>query len=385
MAMLEDLEHLPMTELETALKKILSQRPDIQSRVLSSQELFDYISWMAETFGHQVHLAPEKIPSFAATADINAIGRKLIDDPGNPLALQRLAAGYTEQSEERYISGGHDISAFRMFRYMPSHWHTNDYFEIYYTFSGSCPIYFRDETINAKPGTILIVAPGVLHATPCYSDDCCLVYCMVRASTFERVFWNQLPKESLMSSFFHRALEGGQATAYLQFDSGDDPGIRRLMKQIYAEYQQGEAYSAQMINALMTAFLLLTLRRYEGTARLPRTDDFFWRHEFSAIFTYIQTNYAHTSLKEISDRFHYSERQITRIVGQNTGLTFAQLIVKLRMEKAAALLRQGEMSAENISEAVGYANLSSFYRTFQKYYGLPPTAWLHTSGEGKNR
>ena len=219
MAMLEDLENLPMTELETALKKILSQRPDIQSRVLSSQELFDYISWMAETFGHQVHLAPEKIPSFAATADINAIGRKLIDDPGNPLALQRLAAGYTEQSEERYISGGHDISVFRMFRYMPSHWHTNDYFEIYYTFSGSCPIYFRDETINAKPGTILIVAPGILHASPCYSDDCCLVYCMVRASTFERVFWNQLPLESLMSSFFRRALDGGQTTAYLQFNS----------------------------------------------------------------------------------------------------------------------------------------------------------------------
>ena len=55
------------------------------------------------------------------------------------------------------------------------------------------------------------------------------------------------------------------------------------------------------------------------------------------------------------------------------------------MEKAAFLLRQGEMSVQNISEAVGYANLSSFYRTFQKYYGLPPTAWLHTSGEGKNR
>ena len=385
MAMLEDLENLPMTELETALKKILSQRPDIQSRVLSSQELFDYISWMAETFGHQVHLAPEKIPSFAATADINAIGRKLIDDPGNPLALQRLAAGYTEQSEERYISGGHDISVFRMFRYMPSHWHTNDYFEIYYTFSGSCPIYFRDETINAKPGTILIVAPGILHASPCYSDDCCLVYCMVRASTFERVFWNQLPLESLMSSFFRRALDGGQTTAYLQFNSSADHEIRCLMKQIYAEYQQEEAYSAQMINALMTAFLLLTLRRYEGTARLPRTDDFFWKHEFSAIFTYIQTNYAHTSLKEISARFHYSERQITRIVDQNTGLNFAQLIVKLRMEKAAALLRQGEMSAKNISETLGYANLSSFYRTFQKYYGLPPTAWLRASGEEKNK
>lgn len=378
---IENLEQLPMTELETALKYILEQRLDIRGKILSAQELADYITWMAEHFGKQVHLSMDSIPSFAATSDIADLGRQLIDEPGNQLALSRLAAEYTNQSEERYITGGHDISVFRMFRYMPSHWHTNTYFEIYYSFSGNCPIHFPDEVVYTKPGTVLIVAPSVVHASPCYSDDCCLLSCMVRSSTFERVFWNQLPPENLMSTFFRKALDGGQPTSYVQFDTGADKEVRRLMLNIYTEYQNGEAYSAQMLNALMSAFFLMMLRRYEGTARLPRTENFFWKHEFSAIFTFIQTHYTKTSLSEIASRFHYSERQISRIVLNSTGKNYAQLIIQLRMEKAASLLRQRLLSTQDIASAVGYSTLSSFYRTFVNYYGCTPAAYMEKTSD----
>ena len=376
---IENLEQLPMTELETALKHILNQRPDIKNRILSAQELSDYITWMAENFGKQFPLTIDSVPAFAATSDITELGRRLIAEPGDRQALNQLAAGYTDQKEERYIAGGHDISVFRMFRYMPSHWHTNTYFEIYYSFSGDCPVHFRDEVVTVKPGTVLIVAPSVVHASPCYADDCCLLYCMVRSSTFDQVFWNQLPSENLMSSFFRRALDGGQPTSYVQFDTESDKDVRRLMLDIYWEYQNGEAYSSQMLNALMSAFFIMMLRRYEGTARLPRTEDFYWKHEFSAIFTFIQAHYTNTSLPEISQRFHYSERQISRIVLNNTGLNYAQLIIKLRMEKAAVLLRQRTLSMQDIAAAVGYSTLSSFYRTFTKYYGCTPSAYVQTT------
>ena len=376
---IENLEQLPMTELEAALKHILNLRPDIRGKILSAKELSDYITWMAENFGEQFPLTMDSIPSFTASADIRDLGQRLIAQPGDQQALRQLAAGYTNQREERYIAGGHDISVFRMFRYMPSHWHTNTYFEIYYSFSGDCPVYFQDEVVTVKPGTVLIVAPSVVHASPCYGDDCCLLYCMVRTSTFDDVFWKQLPAESLMATFFRRALDGGQPTSYVQFDTGSDEDIRRLIWDIYKEYQLGEAYSSQMLNALMSAFFIMMFRRYEGTARLPRTEDFYWKHEFSAIFTFIQANYAHTSLPEISERFHYSERQISRIVLNNTGLNYAQLIIKLRMEKAASLLQERLLSTQDIAATVGYSTLSSFYRTFTKYFGCTPATYLQTA------
>ena len=86
-------------------------------------------------------------------------------------------------------------------------------------------------------------------------------------------------------------------------------------------------YQSQLLNALMSTFFILLLRRYEGTARLPRTEDFFWKHEFSAILSYIQANYATVTQAELAQQFHYSERQISRIVQSCMGMTYNQLIL----------------------------------------------------------
>lgn len=125
----------------------------------------------------------------------------------------------------------------------------------------------------------------------------------------------------------------------------------------------------------MSTFFILLLRRYEGTVRLPRTEDFFWKHQFSAILSHIQTHYADITLAELAKRFHYSKKQISRIVHSCMGISYHQLILKLRMEKAASLLKQQSASVEAIASAVGYSTVSSFYRAFTKYYGTTPIAY----------
>ena len=158
-----------------------------------------------------------------------------------------------------------------MMRYMPAHWHTSDSFELYYVFSGECPIHFPGETVVCHPGSVLIAAPGALHATPCYGDDRVLMTSLVRASTFERVFWNQLNSQNLMSVFFRQALHQGGSAAYLWFDAPRDRELEDLLTCMEQELSQELPYSSQMVNTLMSAFFLLLLRRYERTAQLPRT------------------------------------------------------------------------------------------------------------------
>ena len=365
------LSNLPMTLLEQMLKECLTQRPDIRDHILTSDELTDYIRWMAASYGRSSNISISDIPNRPKNSHLSEIADRMLSNPMDDQALSLISSGMSKQSEERYILVDHDISVGRMLRYMPPHWHTNSYFEIYYAFSGNCPIHFQDEIITLKQGTVLIVAPSAVHASPCFSDDSVLVYYMVRASTFDQVFWNQIPSDSLMATFFRQALNGQHPSSYLHFETGDDKEIYHLLHQIYHEYYLDEPYKAQLLNALMSTFFILLLRRYEGTARLPRTEDFFWKHEFSAILSHIQTNYATVTQAELARRFHYSERQISRIVQSCMGMTYNQLILKLRMEKAAALLRQN-VSIEAISNAVGYSTLSSFYRAFTRYYNCTP-------------
>lgn len=370
-------ERFPMSQLEILLKKYFLMRPELRNKILTNTELAEYIAWLIQTQKERPRLSAvnQAVPTLSYSPNLSGLAERIMDNPKDQSAFLSLAEGFETQQEERYLLANYDISISRMFRYMPAHWHTNDYFEIYYCFSGNCPIYFTDETIEMHPGTVLIVAPSVLHASPCYHDDSVLFYYMIRSSTFDKVFWNQLPPENLMSTFFRQALGNEKHASYLHFETDVDQDIERLLSRIYEEFCHPGNYSAQMLNTLMSEFFILLLRRYEGTARLPRTEDFYWKHEFSAIFSYIQTHYQDMTLAEIAAHFHYSERQVSRIVLSCTGMNYSQLILKLKMERAGRLLLRPNLSIEAISSAVGYSTLSSFYRAFARFYGCAPAEY----------
>lgn len=367
---------LSMTQMEAELKKCLLLRPDVIKKILTAEELTEYQAWITsinlqKNIGH---FSPQEISGFPNVA--KAYDHLHITDSFTFQHHTYPLFHHTDIiTESQEILTDHDISVGRMLRYFPAHWHANEFFEIYYSLSGECPVYFEDEVVTVKPGTVLVVAPSVVHATPCYGDDRVLLYYLIRSSTFDHVFWSQLPSDNLMSTFFRHALNSHHSTAYLHFETDGDKEILQLLYRIYQEYCRTERYGAQMLNALMSELFILLLRRYEGTARLPRTKDFYWKHQFSGILTYIQTHFTTATQAQIGQHFHYSERQIGRIVQSCTGLTYAELIMKLRMEQAVKLLQQKTLSADAIAAAVGYSTSCSFYRAFSKYYGCTPGAY----------
>lgn len=382
MASVEHLDDLKMTTLETLLQRCLEQREDIAGRILSSEELSEYTAWMVKTYGHTHGRVTQKmLPFFTPDNGMTALAAEIASAPDHRRLLGRLSKTLAVQDDEGYIAPGQDISVGRMLRYYPSTWHTTTYFNVYFAFSGVCPIHFQNEVIQLKRGSVLIVAPGVVHATPCYADDAVLAFYMMRAKTFKSVFWNQLGDDNLLSKFFRLALDSEQPTSYLHFETEDDPEIRRLLLQIYREHQEDMMYAPQMINSLMRLFFLLLLRRYEGTARLPRTEYFFWKHQFSAILSYIQTHYEHATLNDVARRFNYSAKQVGRIVQDCTGENFGDLVRGMKMKKAAELLADRKIMPEQVAEMVGYATVNSFYRAFKDYYGMPPLEWVE---KGKN-
>ena len=374
---------IPMTQLELFLKQLMESKPEIGQHILSSRELADYILWMSETYGGtnlEDRLAGD-VKQFEVNTDFAETTKAGLGQASRTQTASHLTGVFENQAEKEYMTEAQDISVTRMLRYMPAHWHTNEFFEIYYLTDGSCRLWLPDETIQMKSGTVLIVAPQVLHASPCYSDDAILMSYLVRASTFDQVFWRQLPEGNLMTVFFRQALDGGHRTAYLHFETGVDEDILHVLQQVHLESRSTDAYRTQMLNALMSTFFILLVRRYEETARLPRTEEFRWKHQFSAIFTYIQSHFANSTLAQTAQHFHYSERQVSRIVLEYTGQNYAQLVQRLKMERAAALLKQKNTNAEHIAAALGYANTSSFFRAFSKYYGCPPSKFQTNNRE----
>ena len=131
------------------------------------------------------------------------------------------------------------------------------------------------------------------------------------------------------------------------------------------------------MNALMSTFFALLLRNYESTVRFPSADTIQWKPEYGEIIDYIERNFKTVTIKELSKRFHYSERQIARIVKNSTGQQFSEAVANLSIQRACQLLQYTTLSTEKIAEEAGYLNLSSFHRAFQRRMSTTPNRYRH--------
>lgn len=92
------------------------------------------------------------------------------------------------------------------------------------------------------------------------------------------------------------------------------------------------------------------------------------------------------SLTIIAEKAHFSPFHFHRLFTLIVCETPHNFIQRKRIEKAAAyLLHQKEKTITEIAETVGYQNLSSFSKSFKKFYGLSPLKFKEESLEKYNK
>ena len=90
------------------------------------------------------------------------------------------------------------------------------------------------------------------------------------------------------------------------------------------------------------------------------------------IMNYVQANYIDITLDDLAEKFYLSKPYISKYIKEKSGMTFGELVKKIRMKKAKALLKSSNMTVENIALSVGYQNVEHFNRLFKKAYNMTP-------------
>ena len=90
------------------------------------------------------------------------------------------------------------------------------------------------------------------------------------------------------------------------------------------------------------------------------------------IMNYIQANYLDVSLDDLAEKFFLSKPYLSKYIKEKSGTTFGDIVKKVRMKKARALLKSSSMTVENIALTVGYQNVEHFNRLFKKAYNITP-------------
>ncbi len=95
----------------------------------------------------------------------------------------------------------------------------------------------------------------------------------------------------------------------------------------------------------------------------------------TTIEKYIIQNYKDPSLclNKISDEFQISETYFSHMFKEKTGANFSIYLENIRMSEAMRLIKETNISLNELYLAVGYNNPNTFRRVFKKTFGVPPS------------
>ncbi len=82
------------------------------------------------------------------------------------------------------------------------------------------------------------------------------------------------------------------------------------------------------------------------------------------------------TLSQFADKACLSLSQFKTVFQHNMGMPPMQYLIKVRMEKALALLVHTDTPMAIIAEQVGYKDASTFGKRFTKYFGRPPKSYV---------
>jgi transcriptional regulator GlxA family with amidase domain len=92
--------------------------------------------------------------------------------------------------------------------------------------------------------------------------------------------------------------------------------------------------------------------------------------------TIIDAEYAEKiALDDVADRVATSRRQLQRAFAEAGETSFRTYLQRVRMERAADLLREGGAPVNRIAKAVGYRQPAQFAKAFRRHHGSPPSSF----------
>ena len=290
--------------------------------------------------------------------------------------LQETDNLQTQFPNALWLEVSQDISVRKHTRYFPEIRHSHEFIELAFVLRGSCTqtFFFLDsdtsEPVTMREGMLCIITPGIEHTISVF-DDSIVINVLIRASTLKHALTELVSGDHVLFDFFRNTLYGSGAQNFILFDTGQNEAVHDVILGMMLELCEEKRYSQK------TAFLMLGLL-FTYLQRDCSDSIRFSEHASAGIgyipqvLSYLHCNYRKATVESIADHFHLSRPYLSRIFKAYTNMTIIQALQEIRLEQACELLTRTQISIHEISESVGYGDVTFFIRVFKKAYGTTP-------------
>ena len=250
--------------------------------------------------------------------------------------------------------------------------HKHDCIEILYIFRGNCTVYAEDRDFRLEEGDFLFNAPQSRDMHHANDDETLIFILMLRPESLYSKFLHLFQDNNPLSAFLFSILSNSNCRDKLIINTKNNSTIRDLVLQMLFERETEERYYPQMLTNQFELLLFQLLRDHWNDMILIENSKQDLTNEMRSVIGSMYRERREITLSSIADKVGKSSQQLSYEIKTHLGKNFSSLCRDIRMEKATQLLKNPDLTMDNIVDFIGYTDISHFYKDFKKRFGITP-------------
>lgn len=175
----------------------------------------------------------------------------------------------------------------------------------------------------------------------------------------------------ISTSFVERSFERPFRSMNFAHGRHDSPVIEHLMRAIDADVRQGSPGGPLFVQSVVLSLLRHVLRSPH-----PAVKGGLSSRQLKRLKELIESELSRgIGVDELAQAAGVSAGHLSRAFKASTGLSPHQYVLRLRVERAQKLIRDGNPSLREVAKRVGFADASHMAAVFLRTLGQPPSAF----------
>ncbi len=253
------------------------------------------------------------------------------------------------------------------------HWH--EAIEFLFFIKGEASIKCNSLEISAKKGDLIVVNSNELHHISSVTESI-EYYCIIFDTSLfqsrhvdicEAKYISPISQNHIL---FKNVVENNKDVAKHIYD-------------FVKEYEAKEVGYEMAVKATLYNLLVLLLRNHVQLVLTSKEYDTRMKNlkRFNGILKYIENNYYEKiTIEQLCAMAHISRFYFCRIFKSLTGKSLGEYLNQLRINKAEALLKNGDVNITEAAASCGFNDINYFSRIFKKYKNKSPSSILRING-----
>ena len=258
--------------------------------------------------------------------------------------------------------------------------HIHDFVEVSIVTAGRGVHRTPDGCNECNPGDTYVIGAGVPHAYFAAEDGDRPTVCNLVFDPADLFDGEAADPDS--PRYCYGLFREDPLTVYVMLTSRTLEDVERTVTRMEKELDRRRpewemAVKSYLVNLLIMMGRYASQREQPATAPRPK--------ERLLAMTVMRTVMEHYSdqtltLESIAASLYISKSYLCRIFSRVTGESFGDYLRRVRLEQACRLLRDTELTAEQIVYACGLRDIPTFYRVFKSRMGMTPNAYRQAEG-----